>query len=177
MREDTAAMLTHDIKVPLTSILGFSGMLRVEKTGEFHVKADEFIYHEALVHPACVLHGDLKNVLVLGGGEGATVREALKWNTVERVVMVDIDGQVIDACKEHLPSIHQGAFDDPRTQLVIGDVDNDAIPPLITDETVCNAAHILLIEATCDVVTITLGDADGSDSGDGSVLSIVATGC
>lgn len=82
---------------------------------------DEFIYHEALVHPALVYMDEPKNVLILGGGEGATVREALKWNTVERVVMVDIDGQVVDACKEHLPSIHQGAFEDPRTQLVIGD--------------------------------------------------------
>ena len=62
-------------------------------------------------------------------------------------------------------------------QLVIGDVNNDAIPQLITEETVCNAAHIQAIELTCDGVVITLGDADGSDSGDGSVLNITATGC
>ncbi|MCK4659500.1 MAG: fused MFS/spermidine synthase [Phycisphaerae bacterium] len=82
---------------------------------------DEFLYHEALVHPACVNHGGPRTVLVLGGGEGATVREALKWKTVEEVVMVDIDGAVVEACKEHLPEMHQGAFDDPRTKLVIGD--------------------------------------------------------
>ena len=82
---------------------------------------DEFLYHEPLVHPACVLHGAPRTVLVLGGGEGATVREALKWKTVEKVVMVDIDGEVVEACKKHLPEMHQGAFDDPRTELVIGD--------------------------------------------------------
>jgi len=82
---------------------------------------DEFLYHESLVHPACVYHGAPKNVLILGGGEGATVREVLRWRTVERVVMVDIDGEVVAACKEHLPEMHQGAFDDPRTELVIGD--------------------------------------------------------
>lgn len=82
---------------------------------------DEFLYHESLVQPACVYHGAPKNVLILGGGEGATAREVLRWRGVERVVMVDIDGEVVAACKEHLPEMHQGAFDDPRTELVIGD--------------------------------------------------------
>ncbi|UCG17620.1 MAG: methyltransferase domain-containing protein [Phycisphaerales bacterium] len=82
---------------------------------------DEFLYHEPLVHPACVNHGAPSTVLVLGGGEGATLREVLKWNTVKRAVMVDIDGVVVDACKRHLPEMHQGAFDDPRTEVVIGD--------------------------------------------------------
>jgi spermidine synthase len=82
---------------------------------------EEFLYHEPLVHVACVNHGAPENVLVLGGGEGATVREALKWKSVKRVVMVDIDPIVVEACKEHLPEMHQGAFDDPRTELVVGD--------------------------------------------------------
>ena len=83
--------------------------------------ADEFLYHEALVQPAMVLHGAPRSVLVLGGGEGATVREVLRWRSVEKVVMVDIDGQVVDACREHLAQMHQGAFDDPRVEVVIGD--------------------------------------------------------
>jgi len=83
--------------------------------------ADEFLYHEPLVHPACVNHGAPRKILVLGGGEGATVREALKWRSVTEVVMVDIDGEVVEACKQHLPEMHQGAFDDPRTELVVGD--------------------------------------------------------
>lgn len=82
---------------------------------------DEFLYHEPLVHPGCCLHGSPRYVLVLGGGEGATVREVLRWKTVEKVVMVDIDGDVVAACKEFLPEMHQGVFNDPRMELVIDD--------------------------------------------------------
>lgn len=82
---------------------------------------DEFLYHEPLVHPAMIAHGSPKKVLILGGGEGATVREALRWKSVEKVAMVDIDGEVVDACKKYLPEMHQGIFDDPRLELVIGD--------------------------------------------------------
>ncbi|MBN2375442.1 MAG: methyltransferase domain-containing protein [Sedimentisphaerales bacterium] len=85
---------------------------------------DEFLYHEPLVHAGAVHHRGPEKVLVLGGGEGATVREALKWKTVKKVVMVDIDGEVVEACKKYLPEMHQGAFDDPRTELVIGDALN-----------------------------------------------------
>ena len=85
---------------------------------------DEFLYHEALVHPAMIFHGAPKRVLILGGGEGATAREALRWNSVEVVTMVDIDGEVVEACKEHLPEMHQGAFDDPRLNVVIDDALN-----------------------------------------------------
>ncbi len=82
---------------------------------------DEFLYHEPLVQPAAIAHGAPRTALVLGGGEGATLRELLRWQTLERAVMVDIDGEVVEACKEHLPEMHQNAFDDPRTELVIGD--------------------------------------------------------
>ena len=82
---------------------------------------DEFVYHEALVHPAMILHGEPRKVLILGGGEGATAREVLRFRTVERAVMVDIDPVVIDAAKKYLPEWHQGAFDDPRLELIIGD--------------------------------------------------------
>ncbi|NEQ63193.1 MAG: methyltransferase domain-containing protein [Moorea sp. SIO4A1] len=82
---------------------------------------DEFIYHESLVQPAMINHGSPRQVLILGGGEGATLREVLRWKTVERLVMVDIDGEVVAACREHLPEMHQNAFDDPRLELVIGD--------------------------------------------------------
>lgn len=82
---------------------------------------DEFLYHEALVHPALIAHQTPKKVLVLGGGEGATIREVLRWKTVEKVKMVDIDGEVVEACKQYLPEMHGGAFDDNRTELVIGD--------------------------------------------------------
>lgn len=82
---------------------------------------DEFIYHESLVHPAMIFHGSPRQALVLGGGEGATIREILRWKTIEQVMMVDIDGEVVEACHHHLPEMHKHAFDDPRTELVIGD--------------------------------------------------------
>ncbi len=82
---------------------------------------DEFLYHEALVQPAMIALGSARRVLVLGGGEGATAREVLRWKSVEQVTMIDIDGEVVEACREHLPEMHQGAFDDPRTELIIGD--------------------------------------------------------
>ena len=72
---------------------------------------DEFIYHEGIVHPPLILHGDPKKVLILGGAEGASIREVLRWKTIERVVMVDIDGEVVEACREHLPEMHQNSFD------------------------------------------------------------------
>ncbi len=82
---------------------------------------DEFLYHEGLVHAPLILHGDPKRVLILGGAEGATIREVLRWPGVERIVMVDIDGEVVDACRELLPEMHQGAFDDPRVEVIIDD--------------------------------------------------------
>jgi len=82
---------------------------------------DEFIYHEALVHPAMILHGKPRRVLILGGGEGATLREVLKYRTVEKVTMVDIDSSVIEISKRYLPKMSAGAFNDKRTDVVIGD--------------------------------------------------------
>lgn len=83
--------------------------------------ADEPYYHEPLVHPAMVAHGSPARVLILGGGEGAALREALKYKSVREVVMVDIDGDVVKAAKEYLPAMHQGAFDDPRAKVLIMD--------------------------------------------------------
>jgi spermidine synthase len=82
---------------------------------------DEFIYHEALVQPAMLAHPNPQRVLVLGGGEGATLREVLRHPGVARAVMVDIDAELVGLCKEWLPTFHTGAFDDPRTELVFTD--------------------------------------------------------
>ena len=81
---------------------------------------DEFHYHEMISHPALFLHGKAKNVLVIGGGDGGTVREILRHDSIEQVTMVEIDGLVIDACKKHLPSI-ASAFDHPKLNLIVGD--------------------------------------------------------
>ena len=82
---------------------------------------DEHTYHEALVHPGMIAHPGPEDVLIIGGGEGATLREVLRHRSVKAVVMVDIDGELIELCKEHLDDWHRGSFDDPRAELIIGD--------------------------------------------------------
>jgi spermidine synthase len=83
---------------------------------------DEHIYHESLVHPACVASGGSPSrALILGGGEGATLRELLRSPSMRKVTMVDIDGEVVDVCKRHLPEWGAGAFEDLRAEVVIGD--------------------------------------------------------
>ncbi|MCW5942938.1 MAG: fused MFS/spermidine synthase [Fimbriimonadaceae bacterium] len=79
---------------------------------------DEYVFHECMAQPAMTLHPNPRKVMVAGGGEGATLREALRHNTVDEAVMVDIDEELVDMVKEHMPEWHQGAFDDPRTTLL-----------------------------------------------------------
>lgn len=81
-------------------------------------ESDEFIYHEALVHPPMITHPRPENVFIAGGGEGATLREVLAHKTVERVVMVDLDKTVVDICRKFLPSLNQGSFEDSRVELL-----------------------------------------------------------
>jgi spermidine synthase len=82
---------------------------------------DEFLYHEPLVHTPFVLHGNPRRVLIAGGADGGAAREALKWNSVEEILLVDIDGAAVGACREWLPEIHQGSLDDSRVRIEIGD--------------------------------------------------------
>lgn len=84
-------------------------------------QTDEKIYHETLVHPALAGAQDRAKVLIVGGGEGATLREVLRSPDVARATMVDIDGQVIELSKRYLPEWSAGAFDDPRAEIVVGD--------------------------------------------------------
>jgi len=82
---------------------------------------DEFIYHEALVHPAMLSHACPETVFIAGGGEGATLREVLAYNSVKKAIMVDIDSGVIDICRHYLPLFHEGSFDDSRLELKFTD--------------------------------------------------------
>lgn len=79
---------------------------------------DEHVFHECMSQPAMTLHPRPRRVAIAGGGEGATLREALTHSTVEEAVMVDIDAELVAMVREHMPEWHQGAFDDPRTTLV-----------------------------------------------------------
>ena len=81
-------------------------------------ESDEFIYHEALVHPVMITHPQPETVFIAGGGEGATLREVLAHKTVKKAVMVDLDKKVVEICREYLPSLSQGAFVDSRTELL-----------------------------------------------------------
>jgi spermidine synthase len=78
---------------------------------------DEFIYHEALVHPAMLTHPRPEKVFIAGGGEGATLREVLSHPTVKRTVMVEIDAEVTALSRKYLPDLARGAFKDKRTEL------------------------------------------------------------
>ncbi|MBX9635776.1 MAG: polyamine aminopropyltransferase [Magnetospirillum sp.] len=82
---------------------------------------DEFIYHEMLAHVPIYAHGAVRTACVVGGGDGGMLREILKHPSVTQAVLVEIDGAVVDFCREHLPSVSAGAFDDPRTEIVIAD--------------------------------------------------------
>lgn len=84
-------------------------------------EADEFIYHEMLTHVPILAHGAAKRVLIIGGGDGGMLREVTKHASVEHITMVEIDGTVVDMCKEFLPNHSNGAYDDPRLNLVIDD--------------------------------------------------------
>ncbi len=107
-------------EIAITDLEDFGRALMLDNYVQ-SAEVDEYIYHEVLVHPAMVTHPKPRKVLIVGGGEGATLREVLKHNTVEEAVMVDIDEEVIELAKEYLEKWHQGAFDDPRTKLIITD--------------------------------------------------------
>jgi spermidine synthase len=81
---------------------------------------DEFIYHEMIAHVGMFSHPNPRRVLVIGGGDGGAVRELLRHDSAEEVVMVEIDDKVIEASKAHLPEI-AAAFDHPRLNLLVGD--------------------------------------------------------
>ncbi len=83
--------------------------------------ADEFAYHEMLIHPAIIAHGHVRSVLIIGGGDGGSLREVLRHEAIERIVQIEIDQGVIDLCREYLPELSQDAFDNPRAQVKIGD--------------------------------------------------------
>ncbi|MCX7912348.1 MAG: polyamine aminopropyltransferase [Dehalococcoidales bacterium] len=82
---------------------------------------DEFIYHEALVHPAMLVHPNPEVVFIAGGGEGATLREVFRHRTVKRAVMVEIDQEVMDLSQKYLPELSGGALADRRTELHLAD--------------------------------------------------------
>ncbi|MBE7709598.1 MAG: polyamine aminopropyltransferase [Cyanobacteria bacterium SIG32] len=103
-------------------------------------EGDEFHYHEMIAHVPMMHHKDPKTVLVIGGGDGGTVREVLKHDTVEKVVLCEIDGMVIDACKQFLPTI-SCELNNPKCEILV----EDAIEYIKGKE---NMFDIVLIDST-----------------------------
>ena len=84
-------------------------------------ESDEFIYHEALVHPAMLRAAERKAVLIVGGAEGGSLRETLRYPELEEVVMVDIDQELVELCREHFTDIYGNPWSDSRLELRYGD--------------------------------------------------------
>lgn len=106
-------------RIEIFDTAGFGRVLALD--GLFMTsERDEYLYHELLVHPVLTTAPRIERVLVIGGGDGGTVREVLSYPDVKEVVMVEIDGMVVEACKTHLSSIGT-AWEDPRLEVIIGD--------------------------------------------------------
>ena len=132
--------------------------------------SDEYIYHEMLIHPTMFTHPNPRRVVIVGGGDGGALREVLKHDP-EQVVMIDIDEQFVRAAAKHMPSISAGAFDDPRVTLLFEDASealkqfegkfdvaiidcNDAVGPseaLFEEDFYTTVANSLTVDGMCAV--------------------------
>lgn len=82
---------------------------------------DEFFYHENLIHLASITHAGPRTALIIGGGDGGAAEELFKYPTIEHIVLVELDGKVVELSREHFSEIHRGALDDPRLEIRIED--------------------------------------------------------
>lgn len=109
---------------------------------------DEFVYHEMMTHVPILAHGKARRVLIIGGGDGGTLRETLKHPSVEEVHLVEIDERVIDASRKYLPEL-SGGFDDPRAKVVIRD----------------GIEYVAEVKGAYDVILIDAPDPEGAAVG------------
>jgi spermidine synthase len=98
----------------------FGRLLRLDECN-MTSERDEYCYHEPMVHPALLAQSDPKSALIIGGGDGGAAKEVLKHRGIARVVVAELDEQVVRVSQQWLRAVHQGAFDDPRVELCIGD--------------------------------------------------------
>jgi spermidine synthase len=101
---------------------------------------DEFVYHEMIAHIPVCYHESPKTVVVIGGGDGGTVRELVKHKEIEKVILCEIDAGVIDAAKKFFPEVACG-LEDPRVEVRVG----DGIAYMKTLE---NEVDIVLVDST-----------------------------
>jgi len=98
----------------------FGRMLAIDNVVQV-AEFDEFIYHEMITHVGVLAHGAVKKVLIVGGGDGGAIRELFCHQSIEQVTLVEIDLDVIELCAKWMPKVSNGAFDDPRLKLIVGD--------------------------------------------------------
>jgi spermidine synthase len=106
-------------KVEIIETEGFGRMLFNDGIAMLSER-DEFVYHEMISHVALFVHGDVERVLVIGGGDGGSVREVIRHPGVSHCRLVEIDEAVIEGCKQHIPQT-AAALDDPRVEVSIAD--------------------------------------------------------
>ncbi len=109
---------------------------------------DEFIYHELISHPALFTHPNPKKVLVIGGGDGGTVREVVKHKTVEKVDFVELDEMVVEVCKKYMPTLSC-------------EIDNEKVNTLFTD----GIKYVAETEEKYDVIIVDCPDPVGPAKG------------
>lgn len=126
-------------KVEILSSKGLGNILTLDEL-MMTTEKDEFFYHEMISHIPLCSHHCPEKVLVIGGGDGGTVREVLRHNTVKSVELCEIDGLVIEASKQYLPTI-AGKLDDERVKIYV----EDAIE-FIKDKKTCY--DVVLVDST-----------------------------
>lgn len=115
--------------------------------------ADAHICHELMTHPLLLAHGAVQRVLILGGGDGGSAREVLRHPGVREVVVAELDAQVPATILQYLPAMADGAFDDPRTALVIGDA-RHLVDAALSRNEYFDAVIFDLTEADGDAATL-----------------------
>ena len=139
IKETLYVTKTQYQELAVVDTLQFGRMLILDGMVQTTV-ADEFVYHEMIAHVPLATHPCPVDVLVIGGGDGGAVREIVKHPSVKKVILVEIDGQVIEAAKRFLPEI-SFALEDPRVEIKIADgikfvhSQKDAFDVIIVDST------------------------------------------
>ncbi len=119
-RGKTKFFKTRYQKMELVQLEGYGLCLILD--GKVQLAAsDESIYHELLVHPACVIQGNPSSALILGGGDGCAARELLRYPGIREIVIVDIDEEVVAIFRDRCRELNLGSLEDPRVRVVFQD--------------------------------------------------------
>lgn len=143
MKPDDPRWLSNEHASP-TRLFFLNGALQT-------ISKHEREFHESLVQPAMFAHPSPKTVAIIGGGEGATLREALRHKSVQKVVMIELDEKVVEVSKEFMPELSNctdiidsvpSCFDDPRATLIIADAFE-----YIVDRQIKGEFDVLIVDA------------------------------